>query len=76
MMNTYGHGHVYVCEVDPTGEVLENEKLPPILKVLRERTNYEYKIPHGNRVRTTILENGYCIIPGNGETYKITVRRW
>lgn len=76
MMNTHWHGHMYVCEIDSTGEVLQNDKLPPILRTLRERTNHEYKIPHGNKVRTMIIEQGACIITCNEEVYRITVKRW
>lgn len=68
--------HRYVCKVVPTGEVLSNPKLPPILKELRERTGYQYKIPHGNKVRTLILEQGICSIEYNKYRYDITIERW
>lgn len=68
--------HRYVCKIIPTKEVLVGPKLPPILKELRERTGYEYKIPHGNKVRTLILEQGVCHIECGGYQYDITVERW
>ena len=77
-MNTNGeHGHRYVCKGCLTGEVYTDEKLPPILKTLRIATNYTFKIPHGNKVRTLILEEGVCRIVYNGVTlYEITIKRW
>ena len=72
------HGHEYVCEDIATGIVIVSNKLPPILKDLRIATDYTFKIPHGNKVRTLILEEGMCIIKDNEDTelYKITIKRW
>lgn len=71
------NGHKYVCLNIKTGGVYENEKLPPILKILRTETNYTFKIPHGNKIRTMILEEGICIIyDGEKELYRITIVRW
>lgn len=69
---------MYRCETTSTGAYMESEKLPPILKALRNITEYRFKIPHGNKVRTLILEQGACCIvdPFTDEMYIITVRRW
>lgn len=69
-------GHCYVCEELSTGEVLCCDKLPPILKILRKNTGYTYQIPHGNKVRTMILEQGSCDIDAGIYQYRITVDRW
>ena len=79
MTNTHTkyNGHEYkVLEVG-TGSVYINEKLPPLLKKLREDTGFTFKIPHGNKVRTLILEEGICYIY-NGDIlmYEITIDRW
>lgn len=81
LQKTNIQGHKYVCLVVETGEIIECEKLPPILKRLREETNYTFKIPHGNKVRTLILENGRCLIHEmkNDKVkflYEITIERW
>ena len=76
IMHEEEHGHLYVCKVIHTGEILSCPKLPPILKALREITGYNFKIPHGNKVRTLILEDGICIIYNGEDTYEITVDRW
>lgn len=68
-------GHNYVCRNLITKEILRDPKLPPILKILRERTNYTFKIPHGNKVRTLILEEGVCRIEYPGIHYEITIER-
>lgn len=74
---TNTHGHKYICVSVETGIVYECEKLPPILKALREATGYTFKIPHGNRVRTMILEEGVCTIyNGDKRLYEITIDRW
>jgi hypothetical protein len=65
-----------VCKITPNGIVITNPKLPPILKELRERTGYQYKIPHGNKVRTLILEQGVCHIEYEEYQYDITIERW
>lgn len=70
------HGHMYVCNVIRTGETLSCPKLPPILKAIREVTNYTFKVPHGNKVRTLILEEGICVIRNGEDTYEITIDRW
>lgn len=70
------HGHQYKCRNIHTGEVLMCEKLPPILKALREITNYTFKVPHGNKVRTMILEEGLCIVQNGSDIYEITIDRW
>lgn len=70
------HGHQYVCKVVRTNEILACPKLPPILKALREITGYTFKVPHGNKVRTLILEEGICIIQNGLDTYEITIDRW
>lgn len=74
--NDKTYNHRYMCKVVPTGEVLSNPKLPLILKELRERTGYQYKIPHGNKVRTLILEQGVCHIEYGEYQYNITIERW
>ena len=75
--------HSYVCKktVAVTDELecihtIESVKLPPILKELREETGYQYKIPHGNKVRTLILEQGVCHIDCGKYQYDITIERW
>lgn len=68
--------HEYKCKILGTREVWCCDKLPPILKMLRKRSEDIYfapKIPHGNRVRTDILETGVCRID---DLYEITVVRW
>ena len=73
------HGHQYVCKTIQgiaNGEIRINEKLPPILKALRIETDYTFKIPHGNKVRTLILEEGICRIDGGEYVYEITIERW
>lgn len=68
------HKYVYKCEDMETGLIMTGVKLPPILKALREATNYTFKIPHGNRVRTFILEEGSCVIYDKGKIlYIITM---
>ena len=75
--NDITHGHQYVCkEVKATGVIYMNEKLPPILKMLRRDTGYTFKVPHGNKVRTMILEDGVCIIDDGEYRYEITIERW
>lgn len=78
LQKTNTHGHKYVCCVAETGEIYEYEKLPRLLKRLREETGYTFKIPHGNKVRTLILENGKCDIYSNyrRKLYEITIERW
>lgn len=78
MINTASeHGHRYVCKGHLTGEVYIDSKLPRILKTLREVTNHTFKIPHGNKVRTLILEQGVCEIEYEGMAlYGITIERW
>lgn len=78
-MNTYTryNGHEYRVLEMGTGHVYTNEKLPPLLKKLREDTGYTFKIPHGNKVRTLILEEGVChIYNGDILMYEITIDRW
>ena len=77
--NDREYRHRYVCKVtadNGTHYFINDPKLPRILKELRERTGYEYKIPHGNKVRTLILEQGVCRIEHNGYQYDITIERW
>lgn len=76
IMHNGDHGHQYICKVIRTGEILACPKLPPILKALREVTGYTFKVPHGNKVRTMILEEGICIIHNGQDTYEVTVDRW
>lgn len=78
MMNTASeHGYRYICKCILTGEVYTDSKLPRILKTLREETNHTFKIPHGNKVRTLILEQGICEIKYEGMAlYEITIERW
>lgn len=74
--NTTANGHKYICRILGTREVWYCDKLPPILKMLRKRSEDIYfvpKIPHGNRVRTDILETGVCRIE---DLYEITIERW
>ena len=75
-VNTEAHGHQYKCYSVRTRETIVCEKLPPILKALRETTNYTFKVPHGNKVRTMILEEGICIIQSTSDVYEITIDRW
>ena len=75
-MHNEEHGHQYECKILHTGEILTCEKLPPILKALRETTGYTFKIPHGNKVRTLILEEGMCRIETGDDIYEITINRW
>ena len=75
-IHTEKHGHQYMCKVLQTGEILVCEKLPPILKALREITDYTFKVPHGNKVRTLILEDGVCVIMNGNDIYEITIERW
>ena len=75
-MHTGEHGHQYECKALRTGEILTCEKLPPILKALREATGYTFKVPHGNKVRTLILEEGVCRIENGDDVYEITIDRW
>ena len=71
------NGHEYRVLNVKTGLVTINEKLPPLLKMLREATGYTFKIPHGNKVRTLILEEGICYIINDGIVlYEITIERW
>lgn len=76
------HGHKYVVREIRHGHMIcsvyKNDKLPPLLKKLREDTGYTYKIPHGNKVRTIILEEGICriAVPNSGIIYEITIERW
>ena len=75
------HGHQYECKMIHKGEVgwyeiLACEKLPPILKVLRDTTGHNFKVPHGNKVRTLILEEGICRIENGDDIYEITIDRW
>lgn len=75
------HGHQYECKIIHNGEIpwyeiLTCEKLPPILRALREATGYTFKVPHGNKVRTLILEEGICRIENGDDVYEITVDRW
>ena len=72
------HGHQYMCRVIATRDIVVCDKLPPILKALREDTGHTFKIPHGNKVRTLIIEEGMCIIYNdNGKAlYEITIKRW
>lgn len=73
------HGHEYVCTTIKQNnkvEVITSEKLPPILRKLRKDTNYTFKVPHGNKVRTLILEEGICIINDGNTKYEITIKRW
>lgn len=65
----------YVCSMS-TGEIIASRKLPVILKRLREYTGYNYKVPHGNKVRTIILEHGVCRITDGNDIYEITIKRW
>lgn len=74
--NDKTYNHRYMCKITPTQEVLECPKLPPILKALREMTGYQCKIPHGNKVRTLILEQGVCHIECGEYQYNITIERW
>ena len=78
LQKTNTHGHKYICCVVGTGEIYEYEKLPRLLKRLREETGYTFKVPHGNKVRTLILEDGKCIIYGNygRKLYEVTIERW
>lgn len=76
------HGHRYVvkeiwCEHE-LPVIYTDIKLPPLLKKLREDTDYTYKVPHGNKVRTIILEEGICriAVPDSGTIYEITIERW
>ena len=75
-VNLSDHGHQYKCRNIHTGEVLMCEKLPPILKALREITGYTFKVPHGNKVRTMILEEGICVIQNGLDIYEVTIDRW
>lgn len=74
--------HTYRCCVLSVGSevdhVYECPKLPVILKAIRIDTDNRFKIPHGNKVRTLILEQGECRIedPETHEMYVITIRRW
>jgi hypothetical protein len=71
--------HEYVCKNLVTGTVYRNPKLPLILKMLREETGYTFKVPHGNKVRTLILEQGICRIDYMFITehhYEITIERF
>ena len=68
------HGHQYECKI--IHKILTCEKLPPILRALREATGYTFKVPHGNKVRTLILEEGVCRIENGDDVYEITVDRW
>lgn len=74
--NITSGGHRYICRLLGTREVWYCDKLPPILKMLRKRSEDTYfapRIPHGNRVRTDILETGVCRIE---DSYEITIERW
>ena len=75
-ISTKEHGHQYVCKAIRTGEILMCEKLPPILKALREATGYTFKVPHGNKVRTLILEEGICVVTNGEDIYEITINKW
>ena len=72
--------HNYVCNDLVTGIVIRHHKLPLILKYLREETNYTFKVPHGNKVRTLILEQGICRIDYEfiniKHHYEITIERY
>jgi hypothetical protein len=74
--------HMYKCTVlskdSEIDHVYECPKLPVILKAIKVDTDYRFKIPHGNKVRTLILEQGSCHIvdPDTNEEYIITIRRW
>lgn len=74
--------HVYQCMVvDPEGEIMhihESENLQAIMRAIRTDTEHKFKIPHGNRVRAIMLEQGDCNIidPFTNILYKISVRRW
>lgn len=74
--------HVYQCMViDPEGEVMhihECESLQVIMRKVRDETGHKFKIPHGNRVRAIMLEQGICHIidPFTDILYNFSVRRW
>lgn len=71
--------HEYVCKNLVTGTVYRSPKLPPILKMLRIETGYTFKVPHGNKVRTLILEQGVCRIDYmfiSEHHYEITIERF
>ena len=72
------HEHTYICYDLKTNEIIQREKLPPILKIIRIENDYAFKVPHGNRIRTMILEEGVCYIYDDfGEQrYVITIERW
>lgn len=73
-------GHEYECMIinESTQEIdtIASEKLPPILRKIRKDTGYTFKVPHGNKVRTLILEQGICIIKHGDMRYEITIYRW
>lgn len=77
--NDVTYNHRYICTITADNgirRILDCPKLPPILKALREESGYQYKIPHGNKVRTLILEQGVCHIECGEYQYDITIERW
>lgn len=77
------HGYKYKLSVTETNInetfiVMHSSKLPEILKKVRMDTNYMYKVPHGNKVRAIILQEGMCrlSIPDLQLIYEITIMRW
>jgi hypothetical protein len=72
--------HRYKCVYrNPiTGEErhLTCEKLPPILKVIRREIKEMSTIPHGNKVRAIILEEGIYEFTNDNIVCKIIIERW
>lgn len=72
----------YVClVVNKDGKVdhfHESENLQAIMKAIRTDTEHKFKIPHGNKVRAIMLEQGDCNIidPFTDNLYKISINRW
>ena len=64
---------MYYARSLTTGEVIYcDDSLIPIMARIRK----DIKAPHGNKVRTQIIEHGMCIIDGYGKKYKDTYYSW
>lgn len=64
---------IYCAEDLTTGEVICcDDSLVPIMARIRK----DIKAPHGNKVRTEIIEHGICLINGYGKKHPDTYYSW
>lgn len=64
---------MYCARSLTTGEIICcDDSLVPIMARIRK----DIKAPHGNKVRTQIIEHGMCIIDGYGKKHPNTYYSW